>query len=184
MKRSRRFRFILLPALLAAILAAAQQQQKSDEKKNAAPQISPLARLAAAKTALLKRAGSGSHIAYDVVSDSLEGWQRFKLVNTQEKADIIIEVFSNEDYDVGAETTIRTSPQTGRPERGASAGKQFAAPEIRLTIYDARTNMALWAATEHPKYALKKKDVENHEVEATERLVTKLHDLLEPPQKQ
>jgi hypothetical protein len=170
--------------LLATVAAfAAQQEQKPEEKKTTAAPIPALVRLAAAKTALLKRAGSGGHISFDVVSDTLEGWRRFTLVNTAEKADIIIEVFSSKDNDIAAATTMRTSPQTGRPERSASTGKQFASPEIRLTIYDAKTSMPLWTATEHPKYALKRKDIENHEVEAAERVVTRLHDLLEPPSK-
>ena len=174
---------IALPVLLTTALFAAQKEQKPEERKTAAPTISPLARLAAAKTAYLKRAGSGGNIPFEVISETLEGWPRFTLVNAPEKAEIIIEVFCSDDYDVGTATTIRTSPQTGRPERGARTDKQFAAPEIRLTIYDARTTMPLWQAIEHPKYALKKKDIENHEVEAAQRLVTKLHDQLEPPQK-
>ena len=188
MKRTWPLSVLVLPALLVtALLAAGQQKQKADEKdqkKDPSTAIAPLVRLAAAKTAFLKRAGSGSNIPYDLVSESLDGWRRFTLVNELEKADVIIEVFCSEDNDVAAATTVRTSPQTGRPERSASTSKQFAAPEVRLTIYDAKTNLPLWTATEHPRYALKKKDIENHEVEAAQRLVTRLHDQLEPPQKQ
>ncbi|HEY6970449.1 MAG TPA: hypothetical protein VJA94_14675 [Candidatus Angelobacter sp.] len=181
MKRSWFFLLILLPAVVQAVAA---QQPKTEEKKNAAPQISPLVRLAAAKTAFLKRAGSGGNIPYDVISEILENWGHFTLVNDPEKADVIIEIFSTQDNDIAAATTVRTSPQTGRSERSASVGKQYAAPEIRLTVYDTKTNFPLWRAIEHPKYALKKKDIENHEVEAAQRLATRLHDQLEPPEKQ
>lgn len=173
----------LIVLLTVAFASSAQQQQKSEEKKADAQQVSPLVRLAAAKTAFLKRAGSGSAIAYDAITDTLEGWGHFTLVNTPEKADVIIEIFSSEDNDIGAATTIRTSPQNGRPERSTTTSRQYAAPEIRLTVYDAKTNFPLWRAIEHPKYALKKKDIENHAVEAAQHLVTKLHDQLEPPEK-
>src|SRR5215471_12760497 len=85
--------------------------------------------------------------------------QIFTLVNNPEKADVIIEIFSTEDNDIAAATTVRASPQTGRPERSASVGKQYAAPEIRLTVYDSKTSFPLWRAIERPKYALKKKDI-------------------------
>lgn len=175
-----------LPCVLIVLLIAAfaQQQPKPEEKKAPASQISPLVRLAAAKTAFLKRAGSGGNIPYEVISEILENWGHFTLVTDLEKADVIIEIFSTEDNDIAAATTVRTSPQTGRPERSAGVGKQYAAPEIRLTVYDTKTSFPLWRAIEHPKYALKKKDIENHEVEAAQRLATRLHDQLEPPEKQ
>jgi hypothetical protein len=169
---------LLLFLLASGILIAAQQEQKPEEKKPAPP-IPPAARLAAAKTAILKKAGSGSNVAYDVVSSTLEGWGRFTLVNTPEKADVIVEVFSVEESEGGI------SASTGRGGRGRSVGggHQATIAEIRLTVYDAKTHISLWTGTEHPKGAMKKVDRENNEVEAAQHLVARFHDDLEPPPK-
>src|SRR5579864_6319076 len=65
---------------LPAGVLTAQVEQKPEEKKAAPGPISPGARLASAKTALLRKAGGGNNIAYGVVSSTLEGWGRFTLV--------------------------------------------------------------------------------------------------------
>jgi len=166
--------------LLPAGLLAAQQEQKPAENKPAAPPIALAARLASAKTALLEKSGSGSNIAYDVVSSTLEGWGRFILVHEPEKADVIVEVFTQEETEGGI------SASSGRGGRGRPIGgsRQGTIAMIKLTVYDAKTHIALWTGAERPKGAMKKVDRENNEVEAAQRLVTKFHDDVEPPLKQ
>ena len=186
---------VLLSALFltASLLAAQQQpqqpqqntqqsQQPDKEKKASPPPMTPAARLAAAKTAFLKKSGGSESIPYDVVSDTLQGWGRFTLVEAVEKADVIIEVYTAED----SPTTISTSGRGRGYGAGpsATASKEVSISQIRLTVYDAKSKMGLWSSSEHPKGALKKVDRENNEVEAAQHLVEKLHDQLEPPQKQ
>ena len=176
---------ITLSILLVTIFAAAiQQEQKQPEKKTAAPPMSTSARLAAAKTAFLRKAGGGDNIAYDVASTTLDGWQRFTLVNSPEKADIIIEIFTSEESQTSVSSSLGTSRETGRLEQSSRSTKQITTAEIKLTVYDARSNVPFWTGIEHPKSAMKKKDRENYEVEAAQRLMTKFHDQVEPPQKQ
>ena len=165
--------------LVTAILAAAQQEQKPEEKKPAAAPIAPAARLAFAKTALLKKTGNRNNIAYDVVSSTLEGWGRFSLVKAPDKADVIIEVYSVEESGGGVSASV--GPEgSGRPiERRGPVTPAL----IKLTVYDAKTNVPLWTAAVRPRGASKKVDRENNEVEAAQRLVTKFHDDLEPPPK-
>src|SRR5262249_36631359 len=158
-------------------------EPKQEEKKTAPPPMSASARLAAAKTAFLKKAGSGDRIAYDVVSSTLEGWGRFTLVNTPEKADIIVEVFSTGEAETAVPSSVGRSRETGRMEQSTRSSRQISTAEIKLTVSDAKTKVPLSTGIEHPKSALKKKDRENNEVEAAERLVSKFHDLVEPPPK-
>jgi hypothetical protein len=170
-------RIVLLLLLTSSALIAIQQEQQ-EEKKTAPQQLSPAARLAAAKTALLRKSGSGSDIAYDVVSSTLEGWGRFTLVHEPEKADVIVEVFTVEETEGGISAS--SGPGRGRP---IGRSRQGTIAMIKLTVYDAKTHIALWTGAERPKGAMKKVDRENNEVEAAQRLVTKFHDDVEPPQK-
>ena len=172
--------FILL---VTAFAAAVQQEQKPEEKKTS-PVMSTSARLAAARIAFLKKTGGGDNIAYDVVSSTLDGWQRFTLVNAPEKADIVIEIFSSEEPQTSVSSSTGISRQTGRMEQSSHSSRQITIAEIKLTVYDARSKVPLWTGVEHPKSAMKKKDRENNEVEAAQRLMTKFHDQVEPPQKQ
>lgn len=166
--------------LLACIVASAQQEQKPPETKPSPTPVAPAARLASAKTAVLKKAGNGSTIAYDVVSSTLDGWGRFTVVAEQEKADLIIEVFSTAERDEGGISAAGpdgTGHRVGRNHQGDIA-------MVKLTVYDAKTHISLWTGAERPKGALKKVDRENNEVEAAQSLITKFHDFVEPPEKQ
>lgn len=160
--------------LATAVLASAQQEQKPEEAKPTPTPLAPAARLAAAKTAMLRKTGNGSNIAYDVVSSTLDGWGRFTLVNSADKADVIVEIYSLEENNGGI--------SVGSEGNGHPIGRrgQVTPALIRLTIYDAKSHVALWTGAEHPKGAMKKVDRENNEVEAAQRLVTKFHDDVEP----
>src|SRR5215831_15406375 len=184
---SRALKVTLFVLLVTAFAAAIQQEQKPEQKeqeeKTASPPMSTSARLAAAKSSFLKKTG-GDNIAYDVVSSTLEGWGRFTLVNAPEKADIVIEIFSSEEPQTSVSSSTGISRQTGRMEQSSHSSRQITIAEIKLTVYDTRSNVPFWSGIEHPKSAMKKKDRENNEVEAAQRLMTKFHDQIEPPQKQ
>src|SRR5690242_15496053 len=111
--------------LTAGLLAGLQQpaqpdpqksQQQDKDKKAAPPPMTPAARLAAAKTAFIKKSGGQDSIAFDVVNDTLQGWGRFTLVDTPEKADIIVEVFTTEDKPTTVSTSMKPSYRSGAPE--------------------------------------------------------------------
>lgn len=170
-----RTRFFVLLAL--ALPTVGQQNPAPDTSKSPAPSLAPAARLTAAKTALLKKTGSGSNIAYDVVSSTLDGWGRFQLVNAADKADVIIEIYSVEESGGGV------SASAGDGGRGRGRSASVVAALMRLTVYDAKNHVPLWTATEHPKGAMRKVDRENNEVEAAQALIVKFHDYLEPPAK-
>lgn len=170
---------LLATGLMAAIQQEQKEPQKPDEKTAAAPPLSASARLAAAKTAFLKKTGNGDNAAYDVVSSTLEGWGRFTLVNSPDKADIVVEIFSMSENEGGITASAGGGESRGREK----AIQQSTASQIKLTVYDSKTRVPLWIAMEHPKGAMKKTDRENNEVEAAERLIQKFHDAVEPPVK-
>jgi hypothetical protein len=144
--------------------------------------ISPLARLRAAKSAFLKY-GEGSDFPYRLFESSLTGWGRFTLVDSPQKADIIIEVAAPSDesgISVGSSTS-RTSPLGGTSEPPFKTNKQFSVQRILLTVYDAHSNVRLWFASERPKSAMKQKAKEDNIVDATQLLFSKFRDIVEPP---
>ncbi len=171
--------------VLAAIPALSQQQpsEKPQEKaeKKVAVVETPAQRLASAKNVVIVRT-HGSDIPYDTIRTTIEGWERFKLVDSAEKADLIIEVASNGgDNDVRVSSGMTPSPQTGRMAQSTSSSKDISATQVSMLVSDARNKRVLWRGTESAKYAMRQKARENNLVEAAEKLASKFHDRLEPP---
>src|SRR5437016_591458 len=159
MHRSALLMVLLAVLWTAGIEAAGAQQSPEQPKQPEQPKktepISAAARLAAAKTAFVAKSGN-TDIPYNVISSALEGWAHFTLVNSPEKADIIIEILASESGEVRISSTMKPSRETGRMEQSSSTTKQMSAAEIKLAVYDAKTKMSLWMGIEHPKSALKK----------------------------
>jgi len=173
---------IVTVALLFAVIAFAQQQNQPDKKP--APD-----RLMAARTVFLKQA-SGSEIPFNVIRSIFEGWGRFTLVDSPEKADIVLEVFSPpNDPDITVGSPIRDFPGQQRPtDQPSPTARNRAADPVRLTIYDAKTyalkaKLPLWSSAQHVKYTIRAKARESSLVEATETLIAKFRDRIEPPAK-
>jgi hypothetical protein len=168
--------FILAPVLaLSSFDTFAQQPEKKPTAETAAT------RLANAKNVLVARA-RGSDIPYDTIKSTIEGWGRFTLVDTPEKADLVVTVATTgDDAGVRVASSNDVSPFTGRPEQSTSSSKDFSSADITMTVYDAKNKRVLWASTETAKSALKQTTRENNLVEAAERLAGKFHDRLEPP---
>jgi hypothetical protein len=182
---------ILLPHSIALVLlslsvatAGAQQPPPPPEAK-AAPAATPPAipsdRLAVAKNIFLKRAG-GSDIPYNVINSGFEGWGRYVLVDTADKADIVMEISAPSD-DSGMRVSAKTSAETGQPERGFTSSKEMSSDPIRITVYDAKSKRPLWLATDKPKSAIKQRTRENNLVESASRLFSKFHDRVDPEPK-
>ena len=163
-------RITIVLVLLAGALVFAQEQ------KPAATPISPSARLAAAKTAFLKN-GGGSEIPYNVIESGMEGWGRFTLVDSPQEADVIIEVQAPEE-ESGA--TVSSSTDAGG-HSSTTSSRDLNVAVIRLTVYDAKTHLPLWGASERPKGGFKEKTRNDNLVKAAERLVSAFRDRLEPP---
>jgi hypothetical protein len=166
-----------LTVLVAAQGGSAQQQEK--EKK---PLIqTAAARMAAAQNVQIVRTRGGSNIPYDVIKSTVDGWMRFTLVDTPDKADIIVEIVTSGDSSIQVSSSASASPESGRPEQSSSTRKDISPDEITMTVFDAKNKGVLWRSTERVKSAMKQKTKENNLVEAAERLVSKFHERLEPP---
>lgn len=166
---------LMLCLALLTLAAFCQQPPKKPAPETASE------RLTNAKSVLVTRA-RGNGIPYDVIKTTLDGWGRFTLVESKDKADLVIEVATTGgDSGVRIASHSAPSPLTGRPEQSTSTSKDFSNTDITMTVYDAKNKRVLWMATETAKSALKQTTWENNLVEAAERLTVKLHDRLEPP---
>jgi len=157
--------FILLLWALACLYAAAQ------EPKPTAP-IAPSSRLAAAKNAFLT-GSTPSAIPYDVIESSLEGWGRYTLVDSPAQADVVMEISS-------WPPPSSSSPATSG--RRATIGPAPPNPifQLKLSVYDARSKVQLWSATESLRSAWHKKTYEDSLVDASAQLVARLRKQVEP----
>ena len=165
---------VLIPVLLTA-LALSQEQPKPT------PQLNPIARLRAAKTAYVNN-GGGSDFPFKLFESSMEGWARLTLVDSAEKADIVVEITSPTD-DSGIYVSSSTTPSTplGAPgEQSTKITRQLSVQRITVTVYDPRSNFRLWSASERPKSAMKQKAREDNIVDATQSLFSKFKEMVEP----
>ncbi len=173
-----KLRVLLIAAGLFCVTSgqfSAHAQQPAEKK----PLIeTPSMRLAAAKTVFITRT-HGSRIPLDVVRSTMEGWERFTFVETPEKADLIVEIFSTGDSGVQVSSSSKVSPESGHEEKSSSTRKDISPTEVKMTVFDSRNKRPLWAATESVKFAMKEKGKENNLVDASERLASKFHERLE-----
>jgi hypothetical protein len=151
--------------------------QQPPEKK---PVIeTPSMRLAAARKVFMNRT-RGSRIPFETIRSTIEGWGRFTLVETPDKADLLIEIASSGDSGVQVSSSSNVSPESGHEEKSTSTRKDISPTDIRMIVSDVRNKRVLWAGTESVKFAMKEKAKENNLVEAAERLASKFHERLEP----
>ena len=146
--------------LFATVLAFTQDQK---------PPLSPSARLAAAKTVYLKN-GGGNDIPFNVISSGVEGWGKYIPADSEKAADIVVEVTSYVD----------DNGNTEAPDAKGSAKTKPDVVNIKLVVYDARTHLPLWTSSERPKLALKEKGREENIVAASEKLLDRLHNRVDP----
>ncbi len=147
--------------------------------------MSPFLRLTEAKSIFIKTSG-GSDIPYNVISSSLEGWGRYEIVRSPEKADLILEITAPSDSGSGVTVSSSTkNDQYGRPQDSMSSSRQISSGggTVRLVVYDARSKATLWSASEEAKGAMRQKGREDNLVNASEKIFTKFHDRIEPPSK-
>jgi hypothetical protein len=174
-----RFLRVLVPVavLLSVFGVLAQDAAKANLPLN------PFTRLTAAKTVYLKNSG-GSEIPFNVIETSMEGWGRYQVVNSADKADLIVEVTSPTENSGGVSVSSSTKTgASGKPEQSTSSSHEIspAGGPVKIVVYDARSKAALWSAMEQAKSAMHQKTREDNLVQAAEKVFTKFHDRIEPP---
>lgn len=189
--RSPGFFVTMLLAVSLPAMGAVAQQPAAQASPQASPSPartdakapateSPMARLTSARTVLVNRS-RGSNIPFDTIKSTLEGWPRFTIVDSPEKADILVSVETFGDNDVQVSSGTAPNVKTGQMEQSSKSSKDLSATEIKMTVFDAKNKHVLWTSTEKVKFAMKKTTKESNMVEAAERLASRFHDRLEPP---
>ena len=174
-------RIVFLFIILVAVTGRFAMAQQSEPEKKAPVVQTPTARLTSARNVLIVR-GRAGQLPYDVIKTTIGGWGRFTLVDTPEKADLIIAVSSSGgDSDTRITNSMGQSQQSGRMEQSTRSSRDLSATEVSLTVSDARNKRVLWHGAEPAKFAMKQKAKENNLVEAAEKLASKFHDRLESP---
>jgi predicted Zn-dependent protease len=165
-----------LPAvLILGLMALAQNPATSTARP-----LSPTARLTGARTAYLKNAG-GSEVPFNVVSEAVQGWGRYKIVNTPEDADIIIEVASPDGTGgVSVTGTTSTDPKSGLPVGSSGTTRELSVARITLIVYDSKSKVALWSSSEQPKGGLRGKTRKDSVVLTAQHLAAKFRERVEP----
>ncbi len=178
---------LFLLTIVISVAGFAQQKDQERDKDKPAPTdqkpvfLTPSQRLAAAKNVYLKQSG-GSEVPYNVFVGGLEGWGRYVVVDSPERADIIIDINSpDDDRSAHANTDSKTKV------KGAGAGNvpepsnmaNYDGP-IRVVVSDAHTHLTLWAASEQPKGGFRARARDEHIVESAQRLLAKFRERVEP----
>jgi hypothetical protein len=168
---------LALVGLMIASLALGRAQQPQPPATSGA--AAHYDRMAAAKSVFLKNAG-GNDIPFNLISRDFEGWGRYILVDSPDKADLIIEIQSpddgsaNKDKDSEKSKVYSGSHQKEQPKPPVDV--------IVFTVYD-KNKRPMWIAREEPKSAVRHKTEEAHLEEAAQRIFTRFHDRIEPPAK-
>lgn len=141
--------------------------------------LSSTARLTSARTAYLKNAG-GSDVPFNVVSDAVQGWGRYKIVDSPEDADIIIEVASPDgNGSVVMSSTTSTDPLSGMPATSSTSSHELSVTRITLIVYDSKSKIALWSSSDQPKGGLRGKTRKDNVVLAAQHLAEKFRERVE-----
>jgi len=174
-------RLVIVLLTICAVFAVAQQPKPAETASAPGTAAAPVAhfdRLAAAKTIFLKQV-SGNDIPFNVMSRSFEEWGHYILVDSPDKADIVMEIIGPSDAKEEKDTdTHKPSVRTGNKEPEPTKTPAFEG--IKATVYD-KNHRPMWSMTEDPKFAMRHKAEENNLVEAARRLFAKFHDRVEPP---
>src|SRR6185312_15999201 len=142
-----RWAFLLVCSSLLAQQPAAQPQPspapppaaaspsalpvKDAEKKPVQVQT-PTARLASARNIYFIRTHGGD-IPFDTIRTTIDGWERFTLVNAPDKADLIVEISSaGRDDEVRVTSGMSPSMETGRMEQSSHSSKEFSATDVTM----------------------------------------------------
>ena len=179
---------VMLGISIVAVGQEAGKQRSEASQSSHAPQpakasaISASGRLTSAKTIFIKQ-GRGSEIPLNVISSGLEGWGRYTLVGTPEKADLVVEISAPADSSGVSISSSTGQNAYGKEESTTKTTRELGSSAmITMTVYDARNNVPLWRGSEQSKSAMKQKARQDNMVEASQRLLSKFRDRVEPIQ--
>ena len=169
--------FTMLIVFVSGYVVVAQEQATPAPAKPA--YITPSQRLMNAKTVYLKNV-AGTSIPFDVITGEFEGWGRFTVVDSPEKADLIVEVTSPPDTKTSTSSGSHIST-SGAPEQTVTTSHDISSDRVKMVVQDGKSHIVLWAGTQQAKSAMKQRSYNDNLVEAGQKLMTQFHDRMEPP---
>jgi hypothetical protein len=172
-----RFRSLIL--VLAVLLTGSMLAFAQEAAEKSALPSNVAAKLAFGKSVYIKNA-HGGNIAFETIDSDIEGWGRFVLVDSPDKADFVVEINSYEAGSVSNTSHTDYNTHDGKPQSSAGASKSLSGASVTMTVYEPKTERELWSGTEKVKSALKKKAEEDNLVAAAEKLFLRFHDTVEP----
>lgn len=175
-------RFLLLLTILCCLPLCGQQTTSENPPPKPAPSVSATTRLLNAKTVFVRKV-AGNDIVFEIVNNAVIGWPRYIVVDAPEKADLLIEVSSPEEpkKDKDGGTSVSGGSNGRDPRALPPSTNTYSITDVKLIVRDAHTKAILWAGTEPAKEAFRQAKTEQNLEEATQKLVRKLHDRVEPP---
>jgi hypothetical protein len=147
------------------------------------PIVSQTARLNAAKTVYIKALEAHNDIPFNVIANGFDGWAKYMVVSSPEKADLIIEVSATE-REEGFVMPAQQTPGIANnksDEPAKATNKTYSVSNIRMVVIDSHTKTPIWAGNEQPRGATRKNKSDDNVVEAAQRLFQHFHDRVEPP---
>ena len=173
----------LLVLILCCVSVCAQQTASEKEAPKPAGSVSATTRLLNAKTVYVKKIAGGD-IAFDIVNNAVVGWPRYIVVDDPEKADLLIEVSSPAPPKKDENNGVKGSSGSGAandPRAFHEPTTTFTDTDVKILVRDAHTRAILWSGREPAKEAFRQSKTDDNLIEATQKLVEKLHDRVEPP---
>jgi hypothetical protein len=159
------------------ILAAVLMTNAVAEKKKPIP-VAPLPEaIVAAKTVFISNAG-GSDEVYDAFYAVMKNWNRFVLVGSPDKADLLFQI-SYIVEDKGTKVLSNTDTYTGQTH--VYSVKKID-PQLILSIFDAKSKDSLWQTSVHRKLAMMEHNRDKNTIKAAQELADGLRFRLETPQ--
>jgi hypothetical protein len=148
----------------------------------AKPVISPTARLNAAKTVYIRKL-PGNEVPYNVIANGFDGWAKYVVVSSPDKADLVVEVSAPEVDNSGIAISATTSKDDpyGKQNEGVKLPKVYTVSIVKMTVLDTHTKTPLWSAAETPHSAARKNKSQDNLVDAAQKLFQHFHDRVEPP---
>lgn len=122
--------------------------------------------------------GGGSDLAYDAFYSEMRKWGKYEIVGSPNDADLIVEIAYRVEQG-GTHVWSATNTYTGATQ---VYSRQIVDPQLVLTIYDAKSKIALWSATDHRRLARRERNQEKETVKSAERLVEDLETRANIPQ--
>jgi hypothetical protein len=135
-----------------------------------------------AKTVFIKQI-SGNDMVFDIVNNAVVGWPRYIVVDSPEKADLLIEVSAPEapKKDESSKTSVQGGAGGQDPRAMRVPPPSYSSNDVKLVVRDSHTRAILWAGSEVAKEAFRQAKTDQNLVDATQKVVQRFHDRIEPP---